>query len=125
MKRTWKIRLKKLWCALRGHPGSRALECAFECARCDELDKQLKMVMTINRLELQPSLEHIELEKLRINSLMLRGQTTITFGHINGMVMVYLSEFTLNFAMDSEQIDWFIAGLRAEQEKLKNEASTG
>jgi len=56
--------------------------------------------------------------------MLLRGRTAVSFGHVNNMVMVYFDAFTLNLGLTDEHIEWFIANLRAEQEKLKNETNT-
>jgi len=124
MKR-WKTWLKLVWCALRGHPKAQCVAgWAIHCPRCQELEDSLKTLVS-NKLELQPARERVELEKLQANSMLLRGRTAVSFGHVNNMVMVYFDAFTLNLGLTDEHIEWFIANLRAEQEKLKNEASTG
>jgi hypothetical protein len=121
----WKIRVKLLWCALRGHPKAQCVAgWAIHCPRCQELEDSLKTLVA-NKLELQTEMERVELEKLQASSMLLRGRTTISFGHVNNMVMIYFDTFTLNLGLTDEHIEWFIANLRAEQEKLKNETSAG
>lgn len=101
---TWVAKLKLLWRA-------------FHCHHCSTQRSNLMLN--------QPTMEAVELAKLQANSKLLRGNTAVSFGHYNGLVMVYFDSFTLNIAMTEQHVEWFCENLRAQQEQLKNEASEG
>ncbi len=124
MKKSWSIRLKQLWCAIKMHPGAGTKDCAgcdLCCAHCRELERSTHS----NLMSAQHTVEKVETDKLQENSLLLRGRTAVSFGNYNGLVMVYFDSFTINLGMSDQHVEWFIANLRAQQEQLKNEASEG
>jgi len=109
------------WHALIGHPGaeSAGASLAFTCAHCEELEQPS---LRINNMAAQrASREDLEEDRLRENSQLLRGHTTLSFGTYRGLVMLYFNEFTLNLAMNDAQLEMVIAGLRAQQTKLRDE----
>jgi extradiol dioxygenase family protein len=124
MKKSWSVRLKQLWCAIKMHPGAGTKNCAG-CGLCCEHCRELERSTHSNLLGKQPTMEEVETAKLQANSKLLRGRTVITMGHHNGLVMVYFDSFTLNLGMTAEDVEWFCEGLREQVELMKNEASEG